>query len=575
MLANLHIRDFALIEEVTLEFGPRFNVVTGETGAGKSIIIDAISLLLGARASPELIRKGADAFYVEGIFSLDDTMTARPVLAQVGIETDEGQAIISREQTKSRSVARIDGKAIPLRDLQSLGPALVDIHGQSEQLSLLRPARQLELLDEFARLTELRERVGSLARERRKIDRNIDSLRTDERELAREADLLRFQIEEIDSAGMDADDESRLTAEHTRLANSRRLAELAGSVETSLTPSDTDSSASDVIGGSLDEMREIAQLDGSLTPRLEQLEAVSELLDEIAGEMRNYAESVDSDPERLQELESRLELLATLKHKYGNSIEEVIEFGQSAREQLARIEHSGEELEILEARRRLVEQELSQGCAELSERRRSSAAALVKAMLDGLEEVGMKDVRFDVEFSTAPDSDGIRLPGGDERVRVDESGADRVSFLIAPNPGVPPKPVASIASGGETSRIMLALKAALGESDKTPTLIFDEVEQGVGGRNARIVGQKLALLSRNHQVLCVTHLPQVAAFADTHFYVEKTPGKDRTTVSVKRLAKKGSLEELAQMAGSGPGAKRSASEMLRQAEDWKSELART
>ena len=401
MLANLHIRDFALIEEVTLEFGPRFNVVTGETGAGKSIIIDAISLLLGARASPELIRKGAGTFYIEGIFTLDDSPTAPPVCAQLGLETDEGQAIISREQTKSRSVARIDGKAVPLRDLQSLGPALVDIHGQSEQLSLLRPARQLELLDEFARLTELRERVGSLARERRKIERKIDSLRTGERELAREADLLRFQIEEIDSAGLDADDEFRLTAEHMRLTNSRRLAELAGSVEASLGPSDTGGSAGDVVGRSLDEMREMAQLDDSLTPRLEQLEAVSELLDEIAGEMRNYAESVDSDPERLQELESRLELLATLKHKYGNSIEEVIEFGESAREQLARIEHSGEERERLEARRLIVEQKLSQGCAELSKRRRSSAAALVKAMLDGLEEVGMKDVRFDVEFSTA------------------------------------------------------------------------------------------------------------------------------------------------------------------------------
>ncbi len=574
MLANLHIRDFALIEAATLEFGPRFNVVTGETGAGKSIIIDAISLLLGARASPELIRKGAAAFYVEAIFTLDDSVTAPPVLAQLGIETDEAQAIISREQTRSRSVARIDGRAVPLRDLQRLGPALVDIHGQSEQLSLLRPARQLELLDEFSRLTELREQVGSLTRERRQMDRKIDSLATGERELAREADLLRFQIEEIDSAGLETGDESRLTAEHKRLANSRRLAELAGSVEAALSPSDTGGAAGDAIGGALDEMREIAQLDGSLTPRLEQLEAVSELLDEIAGGMRNYAEPMESDPERLQELESRLELLATLKHKYGNSIEEVIEFGQSAREQLDRIEHSGEERERLEARRLLVEQELSQGCAELSRRRRSSAAGLVEAMLDGLAEVGMKDVRFDVQFSTAPDSGGIRLPGGGERVRVDESGADRVSFLIAPNPGVPPKPVANIASGGETSRIMLALKAALGESDKTPTLIFDEVEQGVGGRNARIVGQKLALLSRNHQVLCVTHLPQIAAFADTHFNVEKTPGNDRTTVSVQRLGRKGALEELAQMAGSGPGAKRSASEMLRQAEDWKAELAR-
>jgi DNA repair protein RecN (Recombination protein N) len=288
--------------------------------------------------------------------------------------------------------------------------------------------------------------------------------------------------------------------------------------------------------------------------------------------MRSYAESVGSEPERLQELESRLELLETLKRKYGNSIEEVIQFGRSAQERLDKIEHSSEELENLEARRLDMESMLVDGCSELSMRRLSNAATLTEAMLDGLQEVGMKDVRFDIQFSTTPDENGIRLPGSDEPVRVDESGADRLSFLISPNPRVPPMPVSSIASGGETSRIMLALKAVLGESDRTPTLIFDEVEQGVGGRSAKVVGEKLATLSRNHQVLCVTHLPQVAAFADAHFYVEKTPHKSRTTIGVQRLGKKESLQELAQMAGSGPGAERSAGEMLRRAEEWKSEL---
>ena len=574
MLANLHIRDFALIEDVTLAFGPGLNVVTGETGAGKSIIIDAISLLLGARSSPELIRKGADAAYVEGIFILDPVGAAKQVLKNLGIETDDEQTIISREQTRSRSVARIDGKALPLRDLQSLGPTLVDIHGQSEQLSLLRATRQLELLDEFADLTELRDEVGHLVRERRQLDRDIESLKAGERELAREADLLGFQVEEIDAAGLDANDEQLLGAEHSRLANSRRLAELARSVEASLSPSDIGRSAGDLIGASLDEMREMAQVDGSISPRLEQLQAVAESLDDIGSDMGSYAESVDSDPERLLELESRLEMLETLKRKYGHSIEEVIQFGRSARERLERIEHSSEDIENLAARRLEVESRLVVACAELSGRRRSSAAALTEAMLDGLQEVGMKDVRFEIRSSTAPDENGIRLPGSDDPVRVDESGADRVSFLISPNPGVPPMPVSSIASGGETSRIMLALKAALGDSDRTPTLIFDEVEQGVGGRSAKVIGEKLATLSRSHQVLCVTHLPQVAAFADAHFYVEKTPRKSRTTTAVHKLARKESLQELAQMAGSGPGAKRSAAEMLTRAEEWKSALTR-
>ncbi len=574
MLANLHIRDFALIADVTLAFGPGLNVVTGETGAGKSIIIDAISLLLGARSSPELIRQGADAAYVEGIFILDRVSAAKQVLKNLGIETDETQTIISREQTRSRSVARIDGKALPLRDLQSLGPALVDIHGQSEQLSLLCATRQLELLDEFADLTELRDEVGRLVRERRQLDRDIESLKAGERELAREADLLGFQVEEIDAAGLDANDEQLLGAEHRRLANSQRLAELARSVEASLSPSDIGRSAGDLIGASLDEMREMAQVDGSISPRLEQLQAVAESLDDIGSDMRSYAESVDSDPERLLELESRLEMLETLKRKYGHSIEEVIQFGRSARERLERIEHSSEDIENLAARRLEVESRLVVACAELSGRRRSSAAALTEAMLDGLQEVGMKDVRFEIRSSTAPDENGIRLHGSDDPVRVDESGADRVSFLISPNPGVPPMPVSSIASGGETSRIMLALKAALGDSDRTPTLIFDEVEQGVGGRSAKVIGEKLATLSRSHQVLCVTHLPQVAAFADAHFYVEKTPRKSRTTTAVHMLARKESLQELAQMAGSGPGAKRSAAEMLTRAEEWKSALTR-
>ena len=445
---------------------------------------------------------------------------------------------------------------------------------KASNFRFLRATRQLELLDEFADLTELRDEVGRLVRERRQLDRDIESLKAGQRELAREADLLGFQVEEIDAAGLDANDEQLLGAEHRRLANSQRLAELARSVEASLSPSDIGRSAGDLIGASLDEMREMAQVDGSISPRLEQLQAVAESLEDIGSDMRSYAESVDSDPERLLELESRLEMLETLKRKYGHPIEEVIQFGRSARERLERIEHSSEDIENLAARRLEVESRLVVACAELSGRRRSSAAALTEAMLDGLQEVGMKDVRFEIRSSTAPDENGIRLHGSDDPVRVDESGADRVSFLISPNPGAPPMPVSTIASGGETSRIMLALKAALGDSDRTPTLIFDEVEQGVGGRSAKVIGEKLATLSRSHQVLCVTHLPQVAAFADAHFYVEKTPCKSRTTTAVHKLARKESLQELAQMAGSGPGAKRSATEMLTRAEEWKSALTR-
>ena len=569
MLASLNIRDFALIENVTLEFGPGFNVVTGETGAGKSIIVDAIALLLGARATPDTIRHGAETAYIEGIFQFDGGQAAATVLERLGIEPADGETIITREQSKTRSVARIDGRAIPLRDLQALGPTLVDIHGQSEQLSLLRQARQLELLDEFAGLTASRQDVGALVAERRRVSREMESMTADERELTREADLLKFQVDEIQSAGLESIDEQELLGEHRRLANSRRLAELVRSIESAVTPSESGGSAADRVGSALDEISEMADLDESLAPRREQLQAVAELLDEFGGAMRSYGESLEDEPQRLAEIEYRIEAIATLKHKYGDTIQQVIEFGEAAEQRLNSITHSSELLEELEKRRSELEQSLLAKCKSLSERRQEGAATLTRIMAAGLREVGMKDSRFGIELSVRPDEDGVLVPGRDEPVRIDETGMDSVSFVISPNRGQPLRPVSSIASGGETSRIMLALKAALGEADKTPTLIFDEVEQGVGSRNARVIGEKLGSLARKHQVLCVTHLPQVAAFADTHFFVEKLSTNGQTIIGVRRLAKADALGEIAQMTGSGKTASKAAEEMLRQARKWK------
>jgi len=461
---------------------------------------------------------------------------------------------------------------VPLRDLRHLGTTLIDIHGQSEQLSLLQPARQLDLLDDYSGLRNLRDRVAQLTRERRMLDREMEALRADEHNFAREVDLLKFQLDEIDGAALQPNEEQQLIAEHKRLANGRRLEELARSVEAALSPSDTGQSTEDGIHQALVDLREMAQLDHSFLSPMEQLEGLSELLDDIATSMRSYPDSINSDPQRLQELEARLAMLETLKRKYGNSVEDILQFGRSTLEQLNRIEHSSGKLAELTTLRSNVDCTLAATCADLSERRRAGATTLTNAMLHQLRDVGIKEVEFAIELSTSPDGEGIRLPSNNEPVRVDESGADSVTFLICPNPGMPLMPVAEIASGGETSRIMLALKATLGESDKTPTLIFDEVEQGIGARSARVVGEKLAMLARNHQVLVVTHLPQIAAFSDAHFYVEKTQHQNRTSIAVEKLQQKESLRELADMAGSGSGAEDSAGEMLRNAEEWRSQL---
>lgn len=571
MLLSVKIRDFALINELTLDFGRGLNVLTGETGAGKSIIIDAIALLLGERATAEAIRTGAEAAYVEGIFEVGDKGPARKALEEAGIDAEDGQVIVSREVTPSRSVARINGRAAPLRALGELGATLVDIHGQSEQLSLLRPSRQLEFLDDFAGLAPLRAQVGRLTGERRSLIKEIESLHTDSRELARELDLLRFQVDEIESAGLDPKEEVELARQHRRLAHSRRLQELARAVEAALAASESGRTAANLIATSIDRAREMTGLDPATGSMLEQLQAAADLVDELSNGMRGYAESVEADPERLQQVESRLEALANLKHKYGDTIAAVMEFGRRAAGRLAAIEHSEERLAEVRANLATVEAELAERCTQLSAGRRAGRERLGEAVRAGLRDLGMARARFSTELSMQTDEAGISLPGVEGKVRVDGSGVDAAAFLVSPNPGEEMKPVAAIASGGETSRIMLALKAALSEVDRTPTLIFDEVDQGIGGRSASVVGQKLGALARAHQVLCVTHLPQIAAYADVHFYIEKTPTAGRALTKVRRLEGEEILTELAQMTGTGPGARRAAAEMLQTAMTWKAQ----
>ena len=570
MLSSVRIKDFALIGDLTLEFGPHLNALTGETGAGKSIIVDAIGLLMGERAATGSIRSGSKSAYIEGIFTLEIEPGIAEALAESGIELEDDTLIVSREVTPTRSVVRLNGRAVPLRTLQKITPGLIDIQGQSEQQSLSQPARQLHFVDAYGGLlgqaAELREEV----REFRLLEREIAELRKHSRNRAREIDLLRFQVEEIESAELEPDEEGSIRAERTILMNSRRLVELAAAAARALSDEDGASTgAADLAGVALERLQEVADLDETVKPALERLGAATEMLGELASEMSSYAESVADDPGRLEEIELRLDLLESLKRKYGESIEAVVEFGQEAKERLSVLENADERAGDLEGDLEHIKGVLGKRAGELSAKRRAAADGLAKAVATNLHELGMDEARFEVEFTTRADEEGIAVEGHAERLRIDEKGINQVAFVVTTNRGEELKSLVQVASGGEMSRIMLALKAALSQVDSTPTLIFDEVDQGIGARSAGVIGEKLGELARAHQVLCITHLPQVAAFADTHFYIEKAAMDERAVTSVVQLNAARRLEELAAMAGEGEGAAQTATELLERAEEWK------
>ena len=553
-----------------MEFGPHLNALTGETGAGKSIIVDAIGLLVGERAATGSIRSGSKSAYIEGIFTLADEPGVVEGLAEAGIEVEDNTLIVSREVTPTRSVVRLNGRAVPLRILQNITPGLIDIQGQSEQLSLSQPIRQMHFVDAYGGLLKPAAELRRTVREFRSLEREIADLHEDARSRAREIDLLRFQVEELEEAGLEADEEDSLRAERTILANSRRLVELAATTAEALSAEDGSSSgAADLAGEAFERLQEMAELDGTVKAALERLGAATEILGDLASMMRSYADSVADDPGRLEEIELRLDLLESLKRKYGDSVGSVIEFGREAKERLSVLENADERAGDLDGELETRREKLGKQAGKLSARRRKAADGLAKAVAANMHELGMDEARFAVELTPRADGEGIAVEGFAERLRIDEAGIDQIAFVVSTNRGEELKPLAQVASGGEISRIMLALKAALSEVDTTPTLIFDEVDQGIGARSAGVIGEKLGELARGHQVLCITHLPQVAAFADIHFFIEKAAKDERAVTSVVRLDAEQRLDELAAMAGQGTGAARTATELLERVEAWK------
>jgi DNA repair protein RecN (Recombination protein N) len=576
VLIELNVSDFAIIDRLSLAFHPGFNVLTGETGAGKSIIIDAVSMLLGGRADTSFVRAECDRARVEGVFRLSPPLQAaiNPVLEREGLEGEEPDTLVLGREIRStgRNFCRVNGSTVNLSILEEIAQALVDIHGQSEHLSLLQVRQHQVFLDRYAGLDEQRESLASEVRTLRRVRQELADLQRDEQQLARRIDQLSFQVEEIGAAKLKPNEEAELNIERNRLANAEQISQLAGEAYRLLVEGDGDEqpSAADMLGQAARAVSSLVKLDPTLQEQQQVVETLTYQLEELAGTLRHYTESIDFDPTRLQEVEERLGLIFSLKRKYGNSIEEIIEFGQRAQAELEQISHSEERIEELRQIEEELRRKIGRMALALSAARNEAGQTLAQGVVSQLADLGMAQADFAVELTWNDDPKGVYVETeqGLKTLACDERGIDRVEFLIAPNPGEPLKPLVKVASGGETSRIMLALKSVLAVADETPTLIFDEIDQGIGGRVGGVVGRKLWELSHQgqHQVLCVTHLPQIAGYGDTHYHVTKHVSGARTQTGVQVLAEDGRVEELAQMLGAVSQSTRdSAREILNEA----------
>jgi len=551
MLTQLRIRDFAIIESLDLDLEPGFIVFTGETGAGKSIIIDAVELLLGGRADTNSIRSGASVAIIEGSYTLDaaikEPVTA--ILEREALLDDQTQIILSREiRREGRNICRINGRTVSLALLSEVGQWLVDVHGQSEHLSLLRVREHLDLLDRYAHTGDLLPTYQSSYHALRQVRSSLHELQKQEQDAARRADYLRFQINEVQGAKIQPGEDQVLREERTRLANAEQLAQLGEQALASLTGGHGQQiSAGDALGQAVEALRALAKTDPSMQPYFENGQGLVDQVSDLARQVRAYREKVEYNPHRLDEVEERLSLLSSLKRKYGESLEEILEQTRAAEKELEGIEHAGESLQSLQEEEQLLLDKLSQLGRQLSALRREAGVHLSVAIESELEDLRMGGARFGLDLQWKDDPQGARIE--DRRVALGPSGLDQVEFLVEPNPGEGLKPLARIASGGETSRLMLGMKSVLARADQTPTLIFDEIDQGIGGRVGAIVGRKLWRLNESHQVLCITHLPQLAAFGDQHYRVEKQVHDGRTITVVSRLSAEARIVEMASMLG--------------------------
>ena len=547
MLAELRIRDLGVIDDARLEVSAGLNVLTGETGAGKTMVVDALALLLGGRADPGAVRAGRPAALVEGRLRTGDDLQVAAALATAGVEDEDGEVVVARQVlAEGRSRAQLQGRMATVAAIADVVRPLVEVHGQHEFQELLRPGVQRDLLDRFAGdpVLELRAAFAAGWRRLRAVTRELDDLATRAREREREIDLLRHQLEEIDAARVRVGESAELAAEAERLENAEALQQ-AAALAHQLLEADEDAGAATALGAAARAVQGPGAHDRSLGELAERAQALAAEVGDLASSLRAYAEAVLVDPARLEEVNLRMARLHDLERKYGDDEAAVLAFAGQAAERLAELEGGTLRSEALEAEAAGLRRDLAATGAALTAARQEAAARLGEAIRVELADLAMPSAQVMIAVEQDPDENGLEV--GDRRLGAGEDGLDRVDFRLAAHPGAPLRPLGRAASGGELSRVMLALRVVLAGIDRTPTLVFDEVDAGVGGRTAAAVGRRLAQLARRHQVLVVTHLPQIAAHADRHFTVEKRSSDGTTSTDVQLLDDAGRVGELSRM----------------------------
>ncbi|WP_296116220.1 DNA repair protein RecN [uncultured Eubacterium sp.] len=535
MLLNLHVKNLALIEESEVTFGSGLNILSGETGAGKSIIIGSVNLALGGKVSKSMLRENAEFALVELIFSVEQEAQAE-ILRAMDIFPENGEIIMSRKiYASGRSVSRINSETVSASLMRKVASVLIDIHGQHEHESLLAKRNHMKYLDDFAKraLEEKKAALAAVYEEYTTCRKKLEEASLDAEQQAREISFLQYEMDEIDQAELKIGEDEELEADYRKLSNGRKIMEAIAECQELC--AEGSKNASDQIGNAVHALRTIAQFDETLEGLAAQIEEIENLISDFNRELSGYVSELNFSEETFQQIEDRLNLINHLKAKYGKTIAHILEERQVKEEKLDQLQHYEEYCLQLQEKLKNAEERLAHLCQEVSDIRMEYAKSLAEQTKEALKDLNFLDVQFEMEFS-----------------RLDHytaNGWDETRFLISTNPGEPLKPLDAVASGGELSRIMLALKTVLAEHDEIETLIFDEIDSGISGRTAQMVAEKIKMTGKNHQIICITHLPQIAAMADHHFLIEKTSSADSTISNIRSLNREESIHELARMLG--------------------------
>ena len=532
MLQNLHVKNLALIDETEVEFGPGLNILSGETGAGKSIIIGSINLALGEKVQKEMLRDNGESALVELIFFVEDADTIEAIRA-LDIEMEDDTVILSRKITGGRAIGRINGEAVSASKMKAVASLLIDIHGQHEHQSLLSKKKHLEILDTFAKesLGDKKEKLAQCYQEYRKLKDELEHANLDGEERARELSFLEYEVKEIEDAQLTVGEDEELEAVFRKYSNGKKIMDAVGAANAAT--SEDDESASERIGRALRELSSVSAYDERVKEMEEQLTEIDNLLSDFNHELASYLSDEEFDEETFYETEKRMDLINHLKSKYGNTIADILKYGEEKAERITVLNDYDAYLAGLQKNVSEKEKQLEQLSRKVSDIRKKESKKLTESIKNALLDLNFLDVQFMMEFAETD---------------YTANGIDDAQFLISTNPGEPVKPLGKVASGGELSRIMLAIKTVMA-SDKIGTLIFDEIDSGISGRTAQMVSEKMNALGRSHQIICITHLPQIAAMADSHFLIEKSVENQATVSKIHKLTDEESVEELARMLG--------------------------